>query len=292
VTIGIPRALFHFCYPDLWETFFRALGLPVILSPPTSSRTLERAGLISESEHCLPMKLLDAHIDALLGQADAVLVPRFFSMLPGHVSCTKLRFLPDTARARVGQKARVISLDVNEDREPLDRSLCRLARELGASRAAAQSASRHALAQCQACRSRPPQTPDALPDNRPPILLVSHPYVLHDDYFSGPLVRKLHDLAIPTRLLDRAAPRLSRDFIGWDTCRHIHHALESLRPGDVSGVIQLSSFNCGCDSMTIEFFRTLLREKNVPYMVLMLDEHSAPAGIETRLEAFVDSMRW
>ena len=291
MTIGIPRALFYFCYPDLWESFFHALNLPVFVSPPTAPRTLERAGLLSESEHCLPVKLLDAHIDALRDHADAFFVPRFFSMLPGHVSCTKLRFLPDTARSRLGPGARVISLDVHEDREPLDRSLCRLARQLGASRAAAQSASRQALAQCQACRSRPPQTPASVPDYRP-ILLVSHPYVLHDDFFSGPIVRKLHDLGIPTRLLDHAAPQLPHDFIGWDTSRRIHHALETLRPADVSGVIQLSSFNCGCDSMTIEFFRTLLRQKNVPYMVLMLDEHSAPAGIETRLEAFVDSMRW
>jgi predicted nucleotide-binding protein (sugar kinase/HSP70/actin superfamily) len=42
----------------------------------------------------------------------------------------------------------------------------------------------------------------------------------------------------------------------------------------------------------VEFFRELLREKKINYMVLIMDEHSALGGLETRLEAFVDSMRW
>ena len=51
--VGLPRALFHFLHPGLWETFFASLGVPVVLSSPTSRATLERADLISETEHCL-----------------------------------------------------------------------------------------------------------------------------------------------------------------------------------------------------------------------------------------------
>jgi predicted nucleotide-binding protein (sugar kinase/HSP70/actin superfamily) len=72
----------------------------------------------------------------------------------------------------------------------------------------------------------------------------------------------------------------------------MHQTLIDLNPHDVQGVIHLSSFNCGCDSIMVEFFRELLRDKKTPYMVLIMDEHSAQGGFETRLEAFVDSMGW
>jgi benzoyl-CoA reductase/2-hydroxyglutaryl-CoA dehydratase subunit BcrC/BadD/HgdB len=42
----------------------------------------------------------------------------------------------------------------------------------------------------------------------------------------------------------------------------------------------------------MEFYRGLLKDKGIPYMALVMDEHTAPAGLETRLEAFVDSIRW
>ena len=42
----------------------------------------------------------------------------------------------------------------------------------------------------------------------------------------------------------------------------------------------------------MEFHREILKNKGIPYMTLVMDEHAALAGIETRLEAFVDSTRW
>ena len=66
--VGLPRALAHHLQPGLWEAFFAALRVPVVLSAPTTRATLERAELISETEHCLPVKLLDAHLEDLAGR--------------------------------------------------------------------------------------------------------------------------------------------------------------------------------------------------------------------------------
>jgi predicted nucleotide-binding protein (sugar kinase/HSP70/actin superfamily) len=188
----------------------------------------------------------------------------------------------------------VIAFELNQEREPLQKTLCRLGCELGATRSAAADAADRAVAEMQGrlARLAAPSPPILLSEKRPPILLIGLPYILHEDYISGPVLSKLHELGVPVRFLSHSLEPVPRTFVAWDTCSKMHHGLDALRPGEVSGVIQISSFNCGCDSMTVEFFRAMLRSKNTPFMVLMLDEHSALAGIETRLEAFVDSMRW
>ena len=109
--IGIPRALGHYLYPQLWETFLAEVGMQVVLSAPTSRRTIEQAGLLSEAEHCLPFKLFDAHLADLVGQVDLILIPRILSARRGHLACPKLGVLPDSARARLPQAARILTVD-------------------------------------------------------------------------------------------------------------------------------------------------------------------------------------
>jgi hypothetical protein len=36
----------------------------------------------------------------------------------------------------------------------------------------------------------------------------------------------------------------------------------------------------------------MLRQKKLPYMILILDKHSGQAGVNTRFKAFVDSIGW
>ncbi len=289
-SIGIPQALFHFLHPGLWETFFRELGLRVVLSGPTRRATLERAGLISESEHCLPVKLLDAHLAALVGQVDLLFVPRILSTVAGCIACPKLGALPDAVAAQFGQAAALLTVDVDTARIPLAESLRRLGRSLkadaGVLRAAVEAALRALRASHAAERAAAPA-----PGGRR-FLLIGHPYNLRDEHLCGPILRKLEALGAPVERLVHDAERLDGGPLRWDACAIQHEALQRLHPATCAGVLQLSSFNCGCDSIAGEIFRVLLRKKRIPYMTLILDEHAAQTGIDTRLEAFVDSTRW
>ena len=58
----------------------------------------------------------------------------------------------------------------------------------------------------------------------------------------------------------------------------------------IHGVINVCSATCGPDSFTGDLIRKRLNVRNKPYMSLSLEEHTADAGIETRLEAFVDML--
>ena len=57
-----------------------------------------------------------------------------------------------------------------------------------------------------------------------------------------------------------------------------------------SGIILLSAFPCGPDAMVNELITR--RVKGVPILNLVLDSQSGIAGVETRLESFIDIIRF
>lgn len=288
-SIGVPYALATYLYPTLWETFFRELGFNVVVSSASTRRTVEQAGLISESEHCLPVKLFDAHLAELAHQVDLIFVPCILSMLSGHIACPKLSALPDCARAQVPDGIEILSVELNEAQVPLKDSMSKLGSRLGAERTAISQAIERALSsQCDAQQAagRPPAPPNDLR-----FFVIGHPYNLHDTYLSGPIFQKLERLGVdaqPVSFLNRA---VKAEPLHWDINSLIYNQLLVLDPEEWDGVIHLSSFNCGCDSIASTLYHDVLREKGLPVMTLVLDEHAGQAGVDTRLEAFVDSIK-
>jgi predicted nucleotide-binding protein (sugar kinase/HSP70/actin superfamily) len=58
----------------------------------------------------------------------------------------------------------------------------------------------------------------------------------------------------------------------------------------IDGAIEISSFACGCDAVLKEFVEKKFKEKKIPFLYLIIDEHTGEAGFQTRLEAFVDTI--
>jgi predicted nucleotide-binding protein (sugar kinase/HSP70/actin superfamily) len=48
--------------------------------------------------------------------------------------------------------------------------------------------------------------------------------------------------------------------------------------------LHITNFSCGADSFLEHFYKYIMEDR--PYLILELDEHSAVAGVMTRLEAF------
>ena len=294
--IGLPRTLYYYSHYSLWETFLRELGFDPILSAPTSTRTVQRAGVISESEHCLPMKLFDAHLEEITGSCDAVLVPRYHSSMRGHISCPKMGAMPDVAAIKT--ETLVVSCTVDVRRRSMKSTLIRLGKTLGSGRRHAAAAAHRALEAFE----RGYDTDDTFRDtgnNR--FLIIGHPYVVHDEYFSGPVIRSLEELdaeygrmSFGYHLHKDFDPhiQIEEEYVRWDTSREMLSVIRHADTRRTSGIIHMSSFNCGCDSVLTDVFRREAQAVGVPYMVLVFDEHTARAGIETRIEAFVDSIRW
>jgi predicted nucleotide-binding protein (sugar kinase/HSP70/actin superfamily) len=211
-------------------------------------------------------------------------------MMKGRVSCPKLAALSDVAQANLRGRAEVLSFNIDENKEPLDKTLMNLGISLGIDRKRSKIAAQSALQTMYAQRKSVEK--GYIRGDRPRILLLSHPYIVYDEYLSMPIFRKLDEMGIDVYSPPPSYSAKLPDLSAWDTCSMMHQTLLGLNQHDALGVIQLSSFNCGCDSIMVEFFREILRDKKIPYMVLVMDEHSAQGGLETRLEAFVDSMGW
>lgn len=288
--IGIPRMFFYYMYPGLWEAFFRGLGMEPVVSGPSTARTVEKASQISETEHCLPNKLFDAHLAELIGNVDAVFVPRVLSMFKKHLSCPKFGPLPDAARADIARGTEVISIDIDENRQPLSKTLLLLGRKLNVQKNIVRAAVKSALSAMEAANSK--MSGSGKNKGKARFLFVGHPYTIHDNFIAGPVLNKLKSMGEEVELISFADGPPADSYIMWGTANEIYHKINNLSPDDYEGIIHITVFNCGCDSMMTDTYQQIIKQKNIPYLYLMIDEHSARSGIDTRVEAFIDSLRW
>ncbi|HJV36705.1 acyl-CoA dehydratase activase-related protein, partial [Geomonas sp.] len=113
--------------------------------------------------------------------------------------------------------------------------------------------------------------------------------------------RSLANLSIPQKFSSRGCTVIPHDFLPrgegaaagelmyWSTGRQILQVADLVkRHPNLFGVF-VTSFGCGPDSFLLGYFRDRMGQK--PSLTLELDAHTADAGIDTRIEAFLDVVR-
>ncbi len=295
LTIGIPRAMLYYRCGTMWETFFKELSIPTVISPPTTRKTLETGSGIAVDETCLSAKLFMGHVHALLGKCDAIFIPRYSSIDHDAVFCTRFEGLYDQTRNVFrAQPQRFISCNIDSrERSSEAAAFESLGKALGASARESRDAYQ------AACKAHERQLKQWIREqeelsrsDRIKILLVGHSYVLSDPYLQKPILDFLSDngaVCLRADRMDRAKARKAcADFS--PTCRWIMNeeliGSAVLWKDKTDGIVLVSAFPCGPDSMTNELLTRRL--KGVPLLNLVLDEQSGMAGVETRLESFLD----
>jgi len=61
--------------------------------------------------------------------------------------------------------------------------------------------------------------------------------------------------------------------------------------GEVDGLIHITAFGCGPDSMLGKLLEMESPTFGKPFMTIRVDEHSGENHLQTRIEAFVDMLR-
>ena len=128
------------------------------------------------------------------------------------------------------------------------------------------------------------------------ILVASHSYVYSDAYIGKPVtdyLKKMGVVPIYADIIDRRdALRRSvkvSPTLKWEFSREIVGSI-SLNKDKIDGIILLSAFPCGPDSMVNEMI--IRRFLGTPILNIVLDNQDGTAGLETRLESFIDILNF
>jgi predicted nucleotide-binding protein (sugar kinase/HSP70/actin superfamily) len=323
VRLGFPRALFFYDHYPFWFGFFQTLGIQLVLSPPTCKRILEEGLKKANDGVCLPLKLLAGHIAAFRQiEVDAIFLPRMVSVEAGTYLCPKMLGVPESVAALVPSGLPVLSATVNwrDGRGAAEKALLDLGRRLGKPKKAVREAWEAGMACERAVRERQRQAAGAAEyfvwlgqeDKRPEdrarlpaligakplrIALLGHSYLIHDAYANLQVWEKLSAKAevrvaenVSGAEIEQAVAGMHKK-IFWSHGKRIFGAGRSfIDEEEIDGLIYLSCFGCGTDSMVQDMLARAAREKRKPYMMITLDEHSGEAGLATRLEAFIDML--
>lgn len=313
VTVGVPQALLYYKYYPLWETFLTGLGAEVVVSSTTTKRTINTGTSLAENELCLPVKVFFGHLIELKDQVDAIFVPRVVSVENGAYTCPKFLGLPDLARSIDGSLPPVLDPVFNSKlgRKKFYEALFdfgkrftnnkyRILRAWMAGVSAQKAFQRRleaGLTPVEAIAGAEAHAPKG--DLK--IAIAGHPYNTYDSYINLNLINRLREWGvdvvttemIPPKILEHEASYLPKRLFWSYEKEVVGSAFHWLRNKSVDGIIYVLSFACGPDSLIQVLLESeAKRRESLPLMSLVIDEHSGEAGMITRVEAFVDMLRW
>lgn len=300
ITIGLPRALLYYRYRTLWRAFFQSLGMETVVSAPTDRDILAQGTALAIDEACLSLKIYLGHVAALVGKCDYILAPRVSNFGRHRSMCTRFESTPDLVRNVFrNDRQKFLSYEVDEEMQGKDEegAFLDMGRALGCSVKAVKKAYKQAKKQELAQHKGRVQKQEQLyKRGGMKVLIAAHSYVAEDPYMGKAVTDYLKGVGvIPVRadLVDReAALKRSHELsptCKWEISREILGGI-AMHQNDVDGVILLSAFPCGPDAMVNELITR--RVKGVPILNLVLDSQSGTAGVETRLESFIDIIRF
>lgn len=295
IVVGIPRAMLYYRYSVLWESFFLELGVKTITSGPTTKGVLEEGVSCAVDEACLATKIFLGHVKSLIGKCDYILIPRISNFGLQRSMCTKFEALYDmTANIfrSTGQKFLSYNVDVKHNQEE-EKAFLDMGVYLGFHRKEAKKAYKRAKkAEAEDLKLKIKEQERLYQQPKTKILLAGHSYMIEDAYIGRPVLNMLEAMdAVPIRadLTERKAAleqslKLSPT-LKWEINREIAGGIYKNRER-VDGIILLSGFPCGPDSMVNEMI--MRRNGEVPLLNLVLDGQDGDAGVETRIESFID----
>jgi predicted nucleotide-binding protein (sugar kinase/HSP70/actin superfamily) len=297
--IGIPRALLFFRYHVLWNEFFTQLGCKVVLSPVTNRQILADGVNLAIDENCLPVKLLLGHIKALKDKADFIFIPRLVTLSKKEESCNKYMGLYDIA-TNIFPTTRFIEYSISErDNETEFMAFFTLGLKLNKNPLTVYRAYTGAKKAFEMHKKEEiAKQEEALQNTRGDlkILLVSHPYVIYDKFVGDPIIKFLekekvhliHSDIIEATIAKERAKKISPDLYWTDNKEYVG-AIDYYKKR-VDGIIYLMAFPCGPDALVIDLCKK--KFKDTPSIILVLDELAGEIGLITRLESFVDILRF
>ena len=234
------------------------------------------------------------------GKCDYIFIPRLKTNAEKLEYCPKFFGIPDLAKILV--KSPILTETFDEKKEKFEKTLKRLGRKLNKNQREIERAAKIAFLKEKELKER--EKEDFLKEmemEERKIVLVSHPYNLYDDYVNLGVKEKLEKLGAQPIFIDEVpineiqSPESEIRNEGypkfhWEFGKEIMEKIDTILNYNIAGAIEISSFQCGCDAVLKEFVEKKFKQNKIPFLYLLIDEHTGEAGIQTRLEAFMDTI--
>ncbi len=130
--------------------------------------------------------------------------------------------------------------------------------------------------------------------------VVGYPYTIYDPYINVGLlsaltkegVKVLTQDMLSLRQLESQASKLDKDLFWYFSNRVVQGALYFMDVEPADGIVHITAFACGPDSIVDKYLEIEAKKRKIPYMSITIDEHTGEAGVRTRLEAFLDILEY
>ncbi len=307
-TVGINKSfLVNSLYP-FYQTFFNQMGVEVVLPKKPSKEGIDQRN----AAFCYPAELAHGFFHTLIGEKrplDFIFLPHVQSIpiekgssnaqacpfVQGEPFYLKIAFKP-LLKKLYQQGTRLLTPFINMANGLTDaqNSMIQMAMEMGIDRQKAEESFHKALKAQLECNNkmkffgkRVLQDLESDPQ-KIAIVIFGRPY--------NAMVEEAH-MGIPYKFASRGVQIIPFDFLPFEnekSKRHMYWGMGQMILKAARFVEKhpqlfatyITNFSCGPDSFLITYFRSIMGRK--PSLTLELDSHTADAGLETRIEAFLD----
>lgn len=305
-TVGINRSFLMNTFFPFFNTYFRELGYRVVLPDKIDPKGTDQQG----AAFCYPVEISHGYVSNLIEKnPDIYFMPHIRGIPTDEENtntCTcvfvqgEAFYLSSAFEAVNAKKVVTPYLDLGKGFEAKAQEFAKLASEFGRSRAEGQKAFEKAFEAQQSfkdqLRQKGAQILRNLQDDPESIAIVlfGRPYNSFAPEANKGIPAKFASRGyriLPFDMLPfEDETILDQDTMYWSMGRMILKAASLVKKNPQLFGTFISNFSCGPDSFVVGFFRDEMGRK--PSLTLELDSHTADAGLETRIEAFLDIVQY
>lgn len=309
--IGIPRILNMHEYIPFWKAFLTELGFKVVFSDPTNKKIIRDGVENIIVESCFPIKLAHGHILNLIKKGiKKIFIPSVINFrnpakhITNTFACPYAQSIPYTVKASIDFSSYGVELlspvvyfgmgdeTTLANLKKFGKTIKKSTKQIKKAFNIAKDAQKKFYEKCldEGRRFLSEVTVD-----EKVMAIIGRPYNSCDPGANLNIHKKLIDLGVKPIPLDML-PLMEgieddEDLTDmyWGYGQRILRAAKIVKNHDNFYGVYITNFGCGPDSFITHFFKKTIKGK--PFLQLEIDEHSADAGIITRLEAFLDSIK-
>lgn len=298
-TVGIPKAFsVHTLYP-LYAWFFHTLGIPVVISDKIPQDGIARA----ESAYCYPAEIAHGAVQDIVDKGtEYIFVPHFRDM-PSYEDKVHANFCPITQSLPYYIRKAFPDVDQSRILSPVitfkfgkQKALeyfVQMGAQLGISDSEIESAFTIAYEKQQEYFDKAKEMgrkalEDARAADRPVIAVLGRPY----NAFT-----KDANMGIPRKFTSRGYSVIPYDILPFEDSdifdnMYWYYGQQDMKVSSMLKdepnifVTWITNFSCAPDSFMLHYVKWMMGTK--PFLILEFDSHTADAGIDTRVEAFLD----